>query len=56
MVVSEDKIKSFVDENFEQFMANHMKIEPPFKLVSEYTLSNGQQVDKVIMGTNNKIL
>lgn len=56
MVVSENEIKSFVDENFEQFMANHMRIGPPFKLVSEYTLPNGQQVDKVIIGTNNKIL
>jgi len=56
MVVSEDQIKEFVNKHYEEFMANHMRIEPPFKLVSEYTLPNGQQVDKVIIGTNNKIL
>jgi hypothetical protein len=41
-MVVEDKIKEFVDKNYEQFMKNHMGIEPPFKLVSEYTLKNGQ--------------
>ena len=55
-MVSEDEIKAFVDRYYEQFMANHMRIEPPFKLVSEYTLPNGQAVDKVILGTNKKIL
>lgn len=56
MVIVEDKIKEFVDKNYKQFMKHHLGIEPPFKLVSEYTLRNGQQVDKVIIGTNNKIL
>ena len=56
MMVIENKVKEFVDKNYEQFMKNHMGIEPPFKLVSEYTLKNGQQVDKVIIGTNKKIL
>lgn len=55
-MVVEDRIKEFVDKNYEQFMKNHMGIEPPFKLVSEYTLKNGQRVDKVILGTDNKIL
>lgn len=56
MAVREDQITAFIDRYYERFMAKHMKIEPPFNLVSEYTLPNGQQVDKVIMGTNNKIL
>lgn len=55
-MVVEDRIKEFVDRNFEQFMKKHMGVEPPFKLVSEYTLRNSQQVDKVIIGTDNKIL
>jgi hypothetical protein len=56
MTIVEDQIKSFVDKNYKQFMKNHLGIESPFKLVSEYTIKNGQQVDKVIIGTNNKIL
>jgi len=55
-MVVEDRIKEFVDKNYEQFMKNHMGIEPPFKLVSEYTLKDGQRVDKVVLGTDNKIL
>ena len=56
MVVCEDRIKEFMDKNYESFMKKHMGLEPPFKLVSEYTIKNGQQVDKVIIGTDKKIL
>mgnify|MGYP001591371588 CR=1 FL=1 len=56
MAVSEDQVKSFIEKNATTFMNNHMGLEPPFKVVSEYTLPNSQQVDKVIMGTGNKIL
>ena len=56
MVVVEDKIKLFIDDNYEEFMKKHMGMEGPFKVVSEYPLGNGQLVDKVIIGTNNKVL
>ncbi|MGM0438592.1 MAG: hypothetical protein ACQEQD_10025 [Bacillota bacterium] len=56
MVVTEDQIKEYMDSNYEEFMRKHMNLEGPFEITSEYTLPNGQQVDKVIFGTNKEIL
>lgn len=56
MVIIEDDVKAYVDEYYEDFMRKHMGLEGPFKVVSEYPLKNGQLVDKVIFGTDNKIL
>ena len=54
-MTTEDDLKGWFDNNYEEFMQEFMKMEGPFNLESEITIANGQQVDKVIYGSEKLI-
>jgi len=54
--VTEDEIKAFIDKNYKIMVKRHLGVEGPLQVESEYSLPNGQKVDKVIIGTNNKVI
>ena len=54
--VTEDEIKAFIDKNYKSMVKRHLGIEGPLQVESEYSLPNGQKVDKVIIGANNKVI
>ena len=55
-MVTEPEICKFVEDHIEEIMQKHMGIEGPFEVISEYSLPNGQLVDKVVIGTDKKVL
>jgi hypothetical protein len=55
-MVREPEVWKFVEDHAEDIMKKHMGLEGPFEVIPEYSLPNGQSVDRVIMGTNKKVL
>jgi len=55
-MIEEPQICKFVEENIEEIMRKHMGMEGPFDVYREYSLPNGQRVDRVVVGTDKKLL
>jgi len=54
-MATETEIKKYVEIHVNDIIKKHMGLEGPFIIKNEYRLQNGQEVDRVAMGTNNKI-